>query len=434
MLKFMRIIAATSFLVAQVPAVASDGVGAGMRRDTDTFQPIGERIGIAVHHPLVDDWPRIRALGLRLVRMDLTWQGTETSAGSYNFSPYLRIAETVHRAGLRPMFVLAYGNSLYSPLETVQRYSKRFVVAAAPAIPTAVEAYGRWAQAATTAFAPYDPIYEIWNEPDVDHFWPPAPDPLAYGTLAASACRFIRAANPRAEVIGPGVGGLPKQAGPNEYLVRALTNPGMSCLDEISVHTYQNPGHVGSDLHNWHLLRSIVDAHLPGKQLAVTEWGLPTSHNGDEQAQASYLIRTLVLALSQGVRTLIWYEYKDDVTGFKNDQDHYGLVHADNTLKPAAVAMKYFLNSVGSLTFACGTVKNNTFIAEFRDRSNKVAAIIFWNESGAPSIADASSGAIFTDSLGKRAQSLTFTAANADNPVYMIPAGGSYLRSVCAAK
>ena len=91
----------------------------------------------------------------------------------------------MHERGLRPMLILDYGNQLYSPVVELDRRGRTEKRAAAPDTPESVQAFVDWATAAVKAFAPYDPIWEMWNEPDQARFWPPDADPAAYAAWPA---------------------------------------------------------------------------------------------------------------------------------------------------------------------------------------------------------------------------------------------------------
>lgn len=51
-------------------------------------------------------------------------------------------------------------------------------------------------------------VWEIGNEPDIAKFWPPTPDPAAFGTLVIETSKVLKAVDPQNKVISGGVCGF----------------------------------------------------------------------------------------------------------------------------------------------------------------------------------------------------------------------------------
>jgi iron complex outermembrane receptor protein len=73
----------------------------------------------------------------------------------------------------------------------------------------------------------------------------------------------------------------------------------------------------------------------------------------DGQAQARYLVRTLVSALAAGVAPNVWYSWKDAGTDPGNDQHHFGLLLPNGTPKPSYFALQTLLKELGAMRYAC---------------------------------------------------------------------------------
>ena len=128
--------------------------------------------------------------GFRWIRMDLAWGRTEREKGRYDFSAYDRLMTALRPRGIRALFILDYSNSLYEKEQSVTTEEGR-------------QAYASWAAAAATHFRGQGVLWEIWNEPNISHFWKPEPNVEDYSAMALAAARAIREAAPDEAIIGP---------------------------------------------------------------------------------------------------------------------------------------------------------------------------------------------------------------------------------------
>jgi len=113
-------------------------------------------LGVATHFtdPAPGEMKRLAEAGYRMIRTDLEWGGIERAPGHYDFAAYDRLQGHLARAGVRPMFILDYGNRLYD-------HGK------APRSDSARAAFARFAAAAARHFRGQGVIWEIWNEPNI---------------------------------------------------------------------------------------------------------------------------------------------------------------------------------------------------------------------------------------------------------------------------
>ena len=117
-----------------------------------------------------------------VARTDLTWSRIERQKGVYNFTGPRGLAAQLKAAGVRPWFVVDYGNSLYTP------------GGGPPVKPAAVAAFANYTINAVRALAPYGCIFEIWNEPNNPSFTVSLlHGPKVYAALA-TAVKVSRAA------------------------------------------------------------------------------------------------------------------------------------------------------------------------------------------------------------------------------------------------
>src|SRR5437868_12353189 len=75
--------------------------------------PLGLGVNIHFVEPPARDVAMIAAAGFGFVRMDFFWAGIERQKGRYDFSGYDHLVSALTGHGIRPLFILDYGNPLY---------------------------------------------------------------------------------------------------------------------------------------------------------------------------------------------------------------------------------------------------------------------------------------------------------------------------------
>ncbi|HEX8916668.1 MAG TPA: cellulase family glycosylhydrolase [Humisphaera sp.] len=343
------------FAVAAAAASANPAPRAASRPTTAPTTPAGygrlglpAEFGVNVHFvkPAPGEMAMIAATGASLVRMDLKWDHTEKQLGSYDFGSHLTFVRELEQAGLRPLFILDYGNPLYDGGRP-------------PHSPEGRAAFARWAAAAAKQFAGRGVTWEIWNEPNVPKTWEPVPDPDAYARLAVAAGRAIRTADPAAVVIGPATGGVDLG-----FLESCFKAGCLDVWDAVSVHPYRrgDPETVAAD---YRQLRALVRRYAPpGRTVAVAagEWGYSTAWAGhDATRQAAFLPRCWLTNLSNDVRLSVWYDWRDDGPDPTEQEHNFGLVRhprsdvdgAPYERKPAYHAMRTATAQLAGYSYQC---------------------------------------------------------------------------------
>lgn len=301
--------------------------------------------GVSAHFNLAglpeqSEFAQMRTAGFNMVRTDLYWSRTEKKPGEYDWTDYENLAQQLQKEGLRPMFILDYGNDLYGEPSSMPKGGKRMV----PRTAAARAAYARWAAATAKHFAQYNPVWEIWNEPNLPHFWPPEPNASEYAALAGEACREIRKAVPGAAVIGPSLSGIPgkTEEGNARYLREVLKNKELAgCLDAVSVHPYRGgpPEGVTVQLDEFD---SYVSTTLP---VGVSEWGYSSMLKADgtpvvtEEMQAAYVARMRLVRMMTEMPFMVVYDWRNDGTDAYEREHNFGILTSRRESKPAYEAL-----------------------------------------------------------------------------------------------
>lgn len=333
----------------------------------------------------------LKGVGATVVRIDLNWPWIEQQPGRYDWALYDQFAAELERRGLRPMFILNRPNPLYGRRYDAVVEGKQSAGARPPSTGSEIAAFSRWAAAASYRYRRLNPIWELWNEPDQDGFWPPKPDPGSYVVLAREACAAIKQLVPNAFVAGPAMAQMPTVWQPTKPLLRALLDDHvlLGCLDAVSLHTHrfkQTPETVSRD---YAVMRAnYLDqwpAGIKRKPLIDTEWGDSAYKRGiSEDSQALWLPRMFLINLMEEVDLTNWYCLMDVGPDDDEMEHRFGLVRQDGTLRPAYQAFKIMARELGRLSlretiarFERATADGIT-ILRFCDAAEDQCKLVFW--------------------------------------------------------
>lgn len=275
---------------------------------------VDDSLGVNVHfiEPKPGEVKMISEAGFRWVRTDFFWEVTERERGRYDFSGYDHLLKQLDEFHLRALFILDYGNHLYTDGKSVRT-------------PEARAAFARWAVAAARHFFGRGVIWELFNEPNNSMFWPPQPDAGEYNALALEVGRGFRDAVPHEQLIGPAA-----ELRDLNYLQSCLDGRAHEWWSALSIHPYRqtDPESAAAD---YARLREMIDKAGPGSgqlNLISSEWGYSSAWSKmNEDRQAIMLTRAFLTNLANGIPVSIWYDWSDDGTDPREGEHHFGLVH-----------------------------------------------------------------------------------------------------------
>jgi polysaccharide biosynthesis protein PslG len=299
----------------------------------------GSDFGVNIHFTkqTPGELDMIRRAGFRWVRMDFHWGSIECEKGKYDFSAYDELANDLEKAGLKALFILDYGNSLYDG-------------GLSPYTDEGRAAFAGWAAASVKRFAGRGHIWEMWNEPNI-RFWKPTPNVTNYIALALATGKAIREAAPREAYVGPALSKIDMP-----FLESCFRAGLLNYWDAVSVHPYREepPATMTNDYAE---LRALIARFAPpGRAIPIiaSEWGYSAAWtNYSETIQAEMLTQEFTLSRNEKIPLTIWYDWHDDGTDPKEPEHRFGLVRYAETgnpqqpfePKPAYEAARQFLNN-----------------------------------------------------------------------------------------
>ena len=274
-------------------ATASPVLAAKVRRSSEaTGIGVNGLIDSAGHlRPIADDHTRmIGAGGVHLGRTDAVWSWAEFFPPSngrhrYDWSNHDDVARVLAADGVRWLPVIAYGTSWAGTVPGNERSPPRSNADYAAYAEAFARRYGRggsfWAMHPSFPQLPVT-SYEVWNEPNLDFFFQPTPDPARYASMYLAAKEVIERADPQATVV---VGGLAPYADGYLKAMYAAHPELKGEVDAVAYHPYGPDAELVLRLVR-KLRATLDDLGEDDVPLWITEVGWPTQGTGGLSAEA----------------------------------------------------------------------------------------------------------------------------------------------------
>jgi hypothetical protein len=361
---FAHLLAAAAFL--SIPAA-----GAGRT----TRDSLGVNIHFTDPDPGVMDM--LAETGMGWVRMDLAWSGTERAKGVYDFGHYDVLLANLDKRRMRALLILDYGSDIYGasgkpPYDDAGR-----------------AAFARWAVAAVGHFQKRRVLWELWNEPNGDWFWPNhnAGD---YSKLALVVDKAIRNRFPHELLIGPATSGIDMP-----FLTRCFQDGCLDYWDAVSVHPYRQSAPETTAC-EYTELKKLIAQYAKGRNIPIVsgEWGYSVQWKDyTDERQAIYAVRQFLCNLENRIPLSIWYDWRNDGVDPANAEHNFGLTRwryyaGRNPVydaKPSYIAIQTLTSILGDFSFshrvAIGDPADDHVDAFAKGRETRYAA---WTASTGP--------------------------------------------------
>jgi hypothetical protein len=183
--------------------------------------------------------------------------------------------------------------------------------------------------------------WEVWNEPNIALFWPPAPDVDEYLALLKATYQTIKATDNSAQVVLGGLANAGINTDGSNYLQALYDRGAAPYFDVVSIHIYTYPLRgISAVLDIVTALRTLMDTNGDqGKPLWLTEIGWSDAPNAwgaatvSQEDMAAFV--TAVYTAPLPVDLIFWYNFRNIFPDSPDAEHNFGLVNADFTPKPA---------------------------------------------------------------------------------------------------
>jgi hypothetical protein len=309
----------------------------------------------------------LNSIGITWIRFDMAWSDIQhDSQSTYDWSAMDRIVAAANTYHLKMLPDLAY-TPAWARDPACSTNDK-----CEPANNTDFATFVQTAAKRYTSQGIVD--WEIWNEPNINNFWLPAPDPQKYTNLLQASYTAIKNQNSTAVVISAGLAPSLTQTGriaPIEFLQDMYKDGAQPYFDAVGDHPYSFP--VPPSLYEtwsgWSQMsqtptsiRSVMAANGDsGKQVWMTEYGAPTGGPGQaawigdtdlssdidhvsDNLQAESITEAITSdQQSSWAGPIFIYSYEDLGTSTSTNENFFGILWNDGTDKPAYTAIKNLL-------------------------------------------------------------------------------------------
>lgn len=301
-----------------------------------------ERTGVSVHFRNDErSIALIKASGLKWIRTDLLWSTVERNVGTYNFSEFDKLVSDAENNGLKVLAILDYGHPGHTGGSKLP-----------PRTTAALSAWSNFCKAAATRYKGRPVAFEIWNEPDKEHFWGMTPNAVDYSAVLRAATTAIRTVDANVLILSAGLSS-PNQSNFDYWKTISQQNS-FTGVNGLGTHLYisEGPEFIWANLLK---VKAIASSYIVNGKAWCTEWGysstwLSAARNGHEtsarEKQGSYTVRQLLVNWWADLPMTILYDLRDDGTDPTYDQHNFGLVNADYSDKPAMIATRTLLTLV----------------------------------------------------------------------------------------
>lgn len=327
--------------------------------------------------------PLAMSMGVSVVRDGVDWWRIEKTKGVYEFPAFAdQMVNALNDNGTELLFILSYGNTLYSSNEKDIPKTKDYI-----------NAWLGYVNAVVSRYKDNVDYWQVWNEPNIETFNTNGATPQEYTELLKQTYTLIKQIDPTSKVVGGGLAGLGNtwSTDGRPYLRKMLAAGAGAYMDVLDVHPYKQDASpeeymaerlplVQSDLKNY----NCGDIEIWIGELG---WYAGTANTAvTEEKQAAYSIRSRVLYDGFNYEEnkngkFFWYDFQNDGTTQDYSEHNYGMTLNNFTPKPAYYAYSAFNYIVGNKALKSLTAESSgIYKANYEDDT-----YIYWKKSGSSS-------------------------------------------------
>ena len=313
-----------------------------------------------------------RELGATVSRLFIAWSAVEPAPGQWSWQQADQQYSELRAGGLRPLVVLYAAPCWARPSMVCDdaQYT-------GPPDPGDDSHWSRFVRAAASRY-PAAVGIEVWNEPNLNIFFWPKPDPVRFTRLLREAYAAVKAVRPAMPVVSGGLAGSPAHGvvplgeGDRPFLAAMFAAGAKGSMNAIGIHPYPilwgadgsqrwDPPQMEQTLRRVRRVRDAAGASsLP---LWITEVGESTSTQPGfpppvTPARQASDLATIVGAVQADpdVAVMLIHTLEDQVVGYGDPNNGvaagFGVFGSDGTPKPAACALSRGLARVAALLSA----------------------------------------------------------------------------------
>ncbi len=347
----------------------------------DTGQTADSPFGFSTHFG--QSWnpeliPLLQKAGAKNIRDELYWGNIETQKGVYTFpQQYDTYMNVLKNHGIDPFIIFSYINPFYDENSTPYTDEGR-------------QGFARYGREIVKHYGDQIKWVEVYNEFNI-HFGDVGNGeadsrPDSYFKLLKETYQAVKAHDPDVTVVGPATAGVPF-----DWIEEVFQLGGLQYMDAVSIHPYRYPDTPEGLVQDLVRLQDLIKKYNDGqtKPIWITEIGWPTQLDNrgvSEKTQADYIVRSHVLALSQGVGKMFWYDFMNDGTDDAYNEHNFGIIRNPGdpkgkyTPKPAYAAYSVMTRELAGAAFSVKEDINDKISSYKFTRGNEEIRVVWATE------------------------------------------------------
>ncbi|WP_339433363.1 MULTISPECIES: glycosyl hydrolase family 5 [unclassified Pseudomonas] len=180
---------------------------------------------------------------------------------------------------------------------------------------------------------------EIWNEPDLETYWPTRHFDTTFVPFMSAVCKSLQGKPQSTPRVGYGFARAPTAGSASTVALNRIVSEYPKCLNAISYHPY---GMTPAQISN---AQAFIQQnfHLPG---VISEWGISAlTSNGGNAGQASKISAFIADVKKLNIPLTSIYEWKNSDSGSNDREKNFGFLTSGGQPKPAKTAAATLLNA-----------------------------------------------------------------------------------------
>ena len=267
----------------------------------------------------IDLLTKFKNIGVKYIRIGVTWNGIEKIKNVYDFSPIESAVISMKNNGFIPYILLGYNNTLYADNtnDGIKTEENRI-------------AFVNYAKATVEYFTSkgFNNLkIEIWNEPNIEGFWHDV-NSNDYVTLVKSCYTEIKKVSSTTEIVAPAISTDTNIGNRNlwgSFFEQCLQYGLLDYVDFISLHLYTTENPEQYDFYIEKFEKTIRRYTNKDIKIIVSETGYSTyTGRNTEEERKKYLPRMILNNYTKNILVSLVFEATDTYTD-ENLENYFGL-------------------------------------------------------------------------------------------------------------
>ena len=180
---------------------------------------------------------------------------------------------------------------------------------------------------------------EIWNEPDLETYWPTRNFDTTFVPFMAGMCKAFEGQPQTTPRVGFGFARPPSAGSASTVAMKSIVSDYPKCLNAVSYHPY---GMTATQISN---AQTFIQQNfnLPG---VISEWGVSAlASNGGPEGQATKINAFITDVKRLNIPLTSIYEWRNSDSGSNDREKNFGFLTSDGQPKPARLSVEGLLNA-----------------------------------------------------------------------------------------